>query len=751
MRCMAQPAGQILSPDETMRLMEFARACKAAARVVALYPATHPAIESSLSRVTDGARRLRAEGAATLTVLPDTVLLDGRAVTRADSSLEELATLLHAHQIGELKLLGELTPAEWHTFLGLVARAPDDIRAAGGIVRAWMAAGGGPIELRQIDYAEVLRERAGGLESEWDRILSHYLEGELSELDDNTLTALFDIAGDTTRLADFTEKLVAKAAEGGQRGKKGAVLRLLQALADFAAREHPEQLNRVLTQIASTLPRLTPDLVVTLLTTGVTREDGGAHEGIDLPGEVRARLSAGTIAEFIAQSVSRDKGASGRLAQAFQALVPDAGARPGLLQMAEQEARNLPIGRQPDFEELWKSASTLLTSYSDADFVSDEYARELAGARTHAIEVERVSDDPPERISSWLSTVSEHELRRLDVRVLLDLLAIETRAGAWVKVLESASASVEQLVLAGHLPLAQPLLDAILAAGDRGAPFVEAAATAVEQLRRGPLMKHVVMFIRHAGDQDMTAISTFCRALGPSVIGPLAEALAVEQGRTMKRLREVLLSFGAAGRGYVDELKNSANPTVRRTAIELLRAFGGAEALPELTALLDDAEPAIQRDALRAIVQIGTDEAYAVLGRALTSSTSRTRDAIMQGLFSTRDERAAPLFIHILANTEPRGSLEAVYVSAIDTLGRLGGDTGSVAALKRVLYRGEWWAPRRTSRLRAAAAMALRATGSVAAHQALEEAVADGPRGVRRAAKAALDGSASRVTTGRNN
>ena len=83
----------------------------------------------------------------------------------------------------------------------------------------------------------------------------------------------------------------------------------------------------------------------------------------------------------------------------------------------------------------------------------------------------------------------------------------------------------------------------------------------------------------------------------------------------------MLLSFGAAGRDYADELRNSANPAVRRTAVELLRAFGGAEALPDLKALLDDAEPAIQRDALRAIVQIGTDEAYAALGEALKSST----------------------------------------------------------------------------------------------------------------------------------
>src|SRR4029079_7788154 len=137
-------------------------------------------------------------------------------------------------------------------------------------------------------------------------------------------------------------------------------------------------------------------------------------------------------------SVSRDQGATSRLAQAFQALVPDEEERGGVLGMAEELAKATSFGRQAEFSDLWKSASDLLTSYSDADFVSDEYGRELATARTHAVEIERVSDDPPERISSWLSTVSEQEVRRLDQQVLLDLLVIERRPEAWPRVLESA-------------------------------------------------------------------------------------------------------------------------------------------------------------------------------------------------------------------------------------------------------------------------------------------------------------------------
>lgn len=740
-----------LSTDRVLRLTDFARACKAAARIVALYPSTHPAIQAGLRRVAETAERLRQGTEAALTITPDGVALDDQLPQKPDSAIGELATLLHGHSIGELTLRGGLTPEAWHTFLSLLAKPPEDIRTEGGIARAWMAAGGGPIELRQIDYNEVLRERTGaGLAADWDRLINNYLEGEVSDLDDASLAALMEISSDQSRFKDFTEQLVTRASEGGRRGKKEVVLKVLQALADYVARTNPDQLDRTLRQIAGVVPQLTPDLLVTLITTGVPVADGAERGGIDLPGEVRSRITDNTIAEFIANSVSREQGATGRLAQAFQALVPDEAQREQLLKMAETELTQRPIGKQPEFPDLWKSAEQLLTTYSDSSFVSEEYARELSTARQHALEVERVNDDPPERISAWLGSVSESELRKLDQQLLLDLLQLEQREDAWRKVLDTAVHHIDQLVLTGNIAFAQQMLDRIGTAAGDDQPFASAARDSLDRLRKGPLMKHVVLYIRQAHDNEVEAVSTFCRTLGPTVIGSLAEALATEQGKaTVKRLREVLMSFGAAGRAYADGLRASANPAVRRTAVDLLRAFGGADALPDLKALLDDAEPSVQRDALRAILQIGTDDAYAALEEALRSGTSRTRDAMMQVLGSSRDERAAPLFVYILEHTDYGGALAPVYLTAVEALGKVGGEADSVAALRKVLYRGDWWAPFRTARMRTAAATALRTCGSDAAKHVLDEAASEAPRSVRRIARAVLAAPAPRAAVRR--
>jgi len=176
---------------------------------------------------------------------------------------------------------------------------------------------------------------------------------------------------------------------------------------------------------------------------------------------------------------------------------------------------------------------------------------------------------------------------------------------------------------------------------------------------------------------------------------------------------------------------------VRRTAVYLLREFGGDEALPELESLLDDAEPHVRREAIRGIFRIGTDRAYEVLHKALTSGTSRSRENIMREMGSFRDERAIPLFCYIIGHVDHRGRLQEVYLRAITALGTLGGPE-AVQALKTALYRGEWWAPARTATLRGAAAEALAKIGTPDAVVVLAEALERGSRGISRVVRAHL-------------
>src|SRR5438105_4608962 len=82
-----------LDQEATAKLTEFARACKAAARAVTLYPPAHPAIRMSLARLVDTAGRLTATGPVTFGVLPDNLLLDGSSAAKPDQAVRETGAL----------------------------------------------------------------------------------------------------------------------------------------------------------------------------------------------------------------------------------------------------------------------------------------------------------------------------------------------------------------------------------------------------------------------------------------------------------------------------------------------------------------------------------------------------------------------------------------------------------------------------------------------------------------------------------
>jgi HEAT repeat protein len=265
------------------------------------------------------------------------------------------------------------------------------------------------------------------------------------------------------------------------------------------------------------------------------------------------------------------------------------------------------------------------------------------------------------------------------------------------------------------------------------------ATGGIARLVEGSLVRHLALFLQRATDAEFLIAKRMCATIGPSLVKPMSDALMGEDNaRSVRRLRDILISFGPAAREYANELKSSRNPAVRRAAIDLLKGLGGETALRDLRHMLDDSDAQVQREALRGMVQIGTTEAYQMLEQALKNGAGHTRDAIMQALGAFRDEKAAPLLVDILGNTPHKGTHEAQYIQVVESLGKVALDERSVGTLKDILYRGEWWAPGRTARIRAAAARALRSMGTPGADRALEEAVTDGPGGARKVARAAL-------------
>src|SRR5262245_53746235 len=178
-------------------------------------------------------------------VLPEGLLLDDPAPARPDAAVTELAVLLHSHLIGQMTVQPGGDEEAWRTFLLLLGRTPESIRTEGGIARVWTTMAGRHVQMREIDYGEVLRERSAGEAAVWDRVIANCLQGTSFDLDEEEVRELLGIASDEDKLTDLMAAVETKAEEGGIATKTAAILRMLRGIVDAVSKSDPERLEPV--------------------------------------------------------------------------------------------------------------------------------------------------------------------------------------------------------------------------------------------------------------------------------------------------------------------------------------------------------------------------------------------------------------------------------------------------------------------------------------------------------------------------
>ena len=234
-----------LTPDAANRLAEFSRVWKAAARAVSLYPGGHPAIGVSLSRLEQATARMTEAGPYKLQVVSDGLLITAPGCPSQIRNSLELASLLHRHLIGKLTLNAGANSESWRTLLLLLARSPEEVRADGGIAKLWSTAGGPSLEISEIDYAEVLREKQG-LAATIDSIIEAAMSGPTLTVDDAAMRAVIYIIEDPAKLEQMMSELEKTAARSpkGVELQTAALLNIVRGLVDYVGRTEPQRLNK---------------------------------------------------------------------------------------------------------------------------------------------------------------------------------------------------------------------------------------------------------------------------------------------------------------------------------------------------------------------------------------------------------------------------------------------------------------------------------------------------------------------------
>lgn len=726
-------AERALPPDVSQQLVEFARACRAAARAVALYPPGHRAVEDSVARLTDAGRRAAGDGGMSIDVMPDGLRLGGVAPDRVDAGVVELAAMLHAQQIGGLTLHATADRESWQVLLGLLSRSPDDNRRDGGLARLWETAGGPSIEVHAIDYAALLREGHGG---SLTRLLRAANEGALQAVTLADLEAIIDAV---------EQRRPDRRSDDGGEAAGVAIARLGALVLSRGADADPERIEAALTRLAQITEQLSADGMRGLIAArsrvagrgtaiGGTEEAGVDDGDADGAAAVLDHLDERGRARFVATALVSEGSATARLREAFEALVP-ADDRRRVAALAEYMLPG--TGAPPaDVPRLRQELDRMVVSYDDRRYVGGDYARELTLARGRAEDLETAKPDPPERIDAWLATVSDAALRGLDLQVLLDLLAIDGQdVDQYAAIAAQAAARIEDLSRVGLVAPALALerrLDEVL---QHGGPRALAAEAAFERLRAGPLVRDLVPLVRRAAPNEVDGITGLLARLGPAIAPALAMALSRESDSVAReRLRSVLAGFGVAGEQAVRALLSSDHAETRRNAALLLRDFGGAASVEVLDGLLADTDPRVRREALRALAVDDDPRAHARVIAALVAAGPEGQRALVDELGLVRDARIAPL-LATLAGQWRRRALAGAALRAMTLLGAIGAASAhtGVRVLAAILQASLWWSPRRARAARAHAADALAAIGTADARAALEELASRGGRGAAEA------------------
>src|SRR4029077_16032867 len=230
------------------------------------------------------------------------------------------------------------------------------------------------------------------------------------------------------------------------------------------------------------------------------------------------RMTDHTIARFVSRHVIAESSSTDRLALAFHSLVREPDQQQRLLALAREDVAASPLGSTEGFESVWNHvAEKLLTSSSDETFVSEEYGRELSGSRTKAVEVERVSDDPPERISGWLGTIATTALRALDLTLVLDLLRIPPDDGKWGELMKPVVGLLEDLLLVGDFDAAIEVVSVLVreaSAEPQSRVRRQHASTAIDLLIAGSIMRHITTHLATIDEAQFERVKAMCVSLG---------------------------------------------------------------------------------------------------------------------------------------------------------------------------------------------------------------------------------------------
>jgi hypothetical protein len=730
-----------LSPELARGVLQLAQALVGAARTWTLYPPEHPSVALSARRLSEAIARATGGAVISISVTPDTLLIEGASADSSQPAIADAATLLHECDIIQVTFVGDVPIDALEKLLKVLALDAAERRRRGGPSGIWTTEGHSSIALEQIDYQKVLeRERREGetlpepekRDDVWRSLVrSIAAAGERAQFDEQAELRLLAIAGSSTAIGDLSAAVME-----GKRAPDGSPMVTSQAAAVLAAFRHlarivsvksPERLPDVMTNMAAAAAtRLDPHVAMQVLHTVEDPDDQVA-----VVRGVASAFDDTKVAQLLATALALDGQASDRLATIFNTIAPDEDRKRRVLTLTRSLLSETDFGRSGHFNVLWSSMEELLVSYNDKPFVSEGYRASLDGLGARA---ERLaSAELPSELQEWMLTLGQENVRALSVQLLIDLLAIERDEARTAGIADDMEALAEDLLMAGAYGDAKAVIRTLaLRAGQPRGLGRDACRRALDRLGESLAMRDATGLGGDTDESSWTAIRDIVALVGVASVESLRHGVMVEtETLAASRAADLIVGFGAPAASRLAPLIDDPRWFVQRAAARLLGRLAIPEAVPLLVPLVRRTDVRVARDAVAALGAIDDPAAARAIHTVLRSATGDRRRVVVEALVADRDPRVVPMLTRIVAESEPLGKDHDIVLDAVNAMGQVGSDQ-AVDSLTSLILRRAFFGRRKLRALKECGVDALRNIGGPRATTAIDRAAAKGDRMLRK-------------------
>ena len=725
-----------LSPELARGLLQLARALLAATRNWTLYPPEHPAVQASISRLSDAIQQSTLGAIFSVGITPETLMVEGAPADASQSSIAEAAALLHDRDLLQITFIGEVPPDAVLALLKVLTLDAGERRRQGGPAGIWAADGHPSIQLEQIDYQQLLARDEGDTPDQakrddlWRSIVMSIGSGFQTVFDEKAQERLLAIAGSPVDIGDLATAVAAPRCtmDGSPMitSQAATVLAAYRHLTNIVSARAPERSSEVMNNLASASLQLDPHVVMQVLQ---TEDDPKAS--ISIVKGLAGAFDDVKVAQLLATALAIDGQASDRLATIFNTIAPDDDRKQRVLTLTRSLLNETDFGKAGQFQTLWSSMEELLVSYNDKPFVSEAYRSSLDGVGGRA---ERMAtDDLPPELGEWMTSLGQESVRGLSVQMLIDLMTIESDAKRAGEIAEDMEGLAEDLLMAGAYDDTRAVVGALTARTSTAhAIGRDACRQALDRLGESLAMRETISLAGDVDESGWNSIRSIVVKTGPSTVGALTSvAVAEKDNDASRRACDTIIAFGKTAVSRLAPLVSDDRWFAQRTGATLLGAIASPEAVPLLQPLLRKSDPRVAQAAVAALGKIDDPAAARAVQTVLRAAKGAIRTAVMDALVADRDPRVVPMLARVVAESEPLGKDYDVVIETVDALAKVGSDA-AVPTLVNLSRVKKFFGGKKVKALKEHAVDAMVHIGGDKVNAALTELAQSGDRALKK-------------------